>query len=129
MECLLCSLGSARVAVPRGEMIEILEVPQVTPLPGTYAWVSGVAEVRGKLAWVVALDASANARTKLIRLASDAREIAISIDASHAFEQVERTQKTPSGSSEQGPRFTVLARGPSGPVWLLDTRALLEASQ
>jgi chemotaxis signal transduction protein len=113
-------------------MIEIVEVPEVTVLPGSHAWLLGVTEIRNALTWVVALDGDRRLRTKLVRLApattrpnATTREVAIAIDASAAFATVLR-------SAEQRPsplQFTTAATSPMGPAWLLNVRALFEANQ
>ncbi len=38
-----------RFVAPLGEVVEMLEVPDITRLPGTQSWVMGLANIRGRL--------------------------------------------------------------------------------
>jgi twitching motility protein PilI len=48
-------IGRRRLASPFDEVIEILPMPQVTPVPGAQAWMLGVANIRGNLLPIVDL--------------------------------------------------------------------------
>ncbi|WP_240099899.1 chemotaxis protein CheW [Thermomonas flagellata] len=48
-------VGSRRLASGFGEVVEILTLPALTPVPGTQPWMLGVANVRGTLLPVVDL--------------------------------------------------------------------------
>lgn len=48
-------LGDAFLVSSIGEVAEILRVPALTPVPGTKAWLLGIANVRGNLICVVHL--------------------------------------------------------------------------
>ncbi len=48
-------IGSRRLASGFDEVVEILTLPQVTPVPGAQAWLLGLANVRGNLLPVVDL--------------------------------------------------------------------------
>lgn len=48
-------LGQRRLVAPFDEVVEILPLPPVTPVPGSQAWMLGVANVRGNLLPVVDL--------------------------------------------------------------------------
>lgn len=48
-------IGARRLASNFDEVLEILPLPQVTPVPGSQAWMLGVANVRGSLLPVVDL--------------------------------------------------------------------------
>ena len=48
-------VGSQRLASGFEEVVEILPMPQVTPVPGTQPWMLGVANVRGNLLPIVDL--------------------------------------------------------------------------
>jgi twitching motility protein PilI len=43
------NLLGLRMVAPMGEVVEMLKMPNSTRLPGVHSWVSGVANVRGKL--------------------------------------------------------------------------------
>jgi len=51
------SLLGHNLALPLGELIEIIELPQMTPLPRVKHWVMGMANLRGRLLPVVNLAA------------------------------------------------------------------------
>lgn len=42
-------LFGRRFVAPMGEVVEMLEVPHYTPLPGVQGWIRGLANVRGRL--------------------------------------------------------------------------------
>lgn len=42
-------LGADRLVAPLGEVVEILHYPALSRVPGTKAWVKGIANVRGNL--------------------------------------------------------------------------------
>lgn len=74
-------LGDAFLVSDIGEVNEILMFPQITPVPGTKAWMLGIANVRGNLVTVVHLRGflegepfRVNERTRVlvVRLASGA---------------------------------------------------------
>ena len=48
-------IGSRRLASGFDEVLEVLPMPQVTPVPGAQAWMLGVANIRGDLLPVVDL--------------------------------------------------------------------------
>jgi twitching motility protein PilI len=48
-------IGTRRLASGFGEVLEILPIPQVTPVPGAQPWMLGVANVRGNLLPIVDL--------------------------------------------------------------------------
>ena len=48
-------IGSRRLASDFGEVLEILPLPQVTPVPGAQSWMLGLANVRGNLLPIVDL--------------------------------------------------------------------------
>lgn len=48
-------IGSHYLASPFGEVLEILPMPPVTPVPGAQQWMLGVANVRGNLLPIVDL--------------------------------------------------------------------------
>lgn len=48
-------LGTRRLASGFDEVVEILPMPQVTPVPGAHPWMIGVANIRGNLLPVVDL--------------------------------------------------------------------------
>jgi twitching motility protein PilI len=48
-------IGSRRLASGFGEVLEILPLPQVTPVPGAQSWMLGLANVRGNLLPIVDL--------------------------------------------------------------------------
>ena len=48
-------IGSRRLASGFGEVLEILPIPQITPVPGSQPWMLGVANVRGNLLPIVDL--------------------------------------------------------------------------
>ncbi|MEJ2087419.1 MAG: chemotaxis protein CheW [Gammaproteobacteria bacterium] len=48
-------IGGIRLVSPMGEVNEILKVPKITPLPGVKSWISGIANVRGRLMPIVDL--------------------------------------------------------------------------
>ncbi len=49
------TLNDQRFAVQIGEVLEILPVPDTTPLPGVQPWAKGVANVRGRLLPIIDL--------------------------------------------------------------------------
>ncbi len=48
-------IGNRRLASDFGEVLEILPLPQVTPVPGAQSWMLGLANVRGNLLPIVDL--------------------------------------------------------------------------
>ena len=48
-------IGDKRLAAGFGEVVEILPMPQVTPVPGAQPWMLGVANIRGNLLPIVDL--------------------------------------------------------------------------
>lgn len=48
-------LGARRLAAPFDEVVEIVPLPPVTPVPGSAPWMLGIANVRGNLLPVVDL--------------------------------------------------------------------------
>ena len=56
------SLLGRRFIVPLGEIVEMLNVPETTRLPGTQSWVTGLANVRGRLLPIFDLEAFFGAR-------------------------------------------------------------------
>ena len=48
-------IGARRLASNFGEVVEILPLPQITPVPGAQGWMLGVANVRGNLLPIVDL--------------------------------------------------------------------------
>ena len=48
-------IGSHRLASPFDEVVEILPMPDVTPVPGAQPWMLGVANIRGNLLPIVDL--------------------------------------------------------------------------
>jgi len=55
-ESIVFSVGNTRYAMPLKGVIEILNFPSsVTPVPGTHAWVRGVANIRGDLLPIIDL--------------------------------------------------------------------------
>ena len=48
-------IGARRLASDFGEVLEILPLPQVTPVPGAQPWMLGLANVRGSLLPIVDL--------------------------------------------------------------------------
>lgn len=42
-------LGNQRLVAPLGEVAEVLSTPDLTPVPLSQAWLSGIANVRGRL--------------------------------------------------------------------------------
>ncbi len=48
-------IGRRRLASAFGEVIEILPIPQITPVPGAQPWMLGVANIRGSLLPIVDL--------------------------------------------------------------------------
>ena len=48
-------IGNRRLASGFGEVLEILPLPQVTPVPGAQSWMLGLANVRGNLLPIVDL--------------------------------------------------------------------------
>lgn len=52
---LLCRIGSDQVLVPMSMLTEIVPPPEFTGIPGTHAWVRGLANLHGSLVTVVDL--------------------------------------------------------------------------
>ena len=48
-------IGSRNLVTPLGEVVEILEYPQLSFVPGTRSWVRGMANIRGNLMPVIDL--------------------------------------------------------------------------
>ena len=48
-------IGDKRLAAGFGEVVEILPMPQVTPVPGAQPWMLGLANIRGNLLPIVDL--------------------------------------------------------------------------
>ena len=53
-------IGKTGLVSPLGEVVEILEYPELTPVPMTQTWVRGIANIRGSLLPVIDLTAYLN---------------------------------------------------------------------
>ena len=53
-------IGKTGLVTPLGEVVEILEYPELTPVPMTREWVRGIANIRGSLLPVIDLTAYLN---------------------------------------------------------------------
>jgi chemotaxis signal transduction protein len=71
-------LGSSRYAVPMADVAEVTAVPPVTRIPDAPAWLSGVANWRGRMLPVVDLRPLLGA--SLVPLASSARLVVLARD-------------------------------------------------
>jgi len=80
-------VGEVRLACPIAHIEEILEVPAITPVPGTKPWLLGLANVRGNLATIVDLGwlvtgarTPISARSRLLMLRLMTRPLGILVD-------------------------------------------------
>ena len=58
-------LGGVRLVSAMGEVLEVLQVPRYTPLPGVKDWVLGIANIRGRLIPVIDLQRYLNIEASL----------------------------------------------------------------
>jgi chemotaxis signal transduction protein len=133
----LLRLGASRFAVPMADVAEVTPVPGVTRIPGTPAWLAGVANWRGRVLPVLDLRPLLSAAT--VPLATSARLVVLTRDgvvAGVLAEAVPGVHDASLGETElepAPPTLTADARllvagqvsDRSGPVAVLDTGAVL----
>ena len=68
-------MGTTSLVTPLGEVVEILEFPQLTPVPMVRPWVRGIANIRGSLLPVI--DLSGYLNTSPTRLTSRTRVLVV----------------------------------------------------
>ena len=80
-------LNGVRYVAPLGEVTEIMHMPQVTKVPGSRAWLRGVANVRGSLLPIADLPMffgfqrpATGRRQRVLVVAQDQHQIGIIVD-------------------------------------------------
>ena len=68
MDFLACRLGLMQLGIPRSAVLEVLEVGELSAVPGSQPWVAGVGLVRGTATLFVTLDGQRTRHTKAVRV-------------------------------------------------------------
>jgi chemotaxis signal transduction protein len=68
MDYLACRLGLMQLGIPRTAVLEVLEVGELSAIPGSHPWVAGVGLVRGTATLFVALDGQRTRHAKAVRV-------------------------------------------------------------
>ena len=132
---ILLRLGGCRYAVGMDEVAEVVALPAMTRVPGTPAWLAGVANWRGRMLPVLDVRSLLGAATT--PLATSARLLVVQdgeVTAGLVAEAVPGVYDVPLDNLDQAPptlsvEATRLVRGqvadPLGPIGVLDVQALL----
>jgi chemotaxis signal transduction protein len=78
MDFLACRLGPMQLGIPRTAVLEVLEVGELSAVPGSQPWVGGVALVRGTATLFVALDGQRTRHAKAVRVPVAASDVIVS---------------------------------------------------
>lgn len=131
----LMRLGSSRYAVPMADVAEVTPMPGVTRIPGSPAWLTGVANWRGRILPV--LDLRPLVGTASVPLATSARLVVLTRDEVVAGVVAEAVPGVHDGTLDDlvaapptlGAEAQALVVGQvgdrTGPVAVLDTGAVL----
>ncbi|WP_227132919.1 chemotaxis protein CheW [Halorubellus salinus] len=140
VECLAFETPAGRFAVETGWVRELVELGEVTPVPGTPPTVAGVTSLRGSI--VVVLSGAAllgvdEERLLVFEREDDRRPVGLTVGAVAAVETIETTAiTTPAAFDGEGPNADVPVKavllpfgrdGTSEPTFVLDVAALGEA--
>lgn len=105
-------VGSRLLVSGIGEINELLAVPPLTPVPGTQAWLLGVANVRGNLVPVVDCArflfgerTQHSERTRLLVVRQGSGSVALLVDEVFGQRTVDEEQRREAGR-EDDPRLT-----------------------
>jgi len=133
-ESVVIRLGDGRFAAELDAVAEVGRVPSVTRIPGSPAWLAGVANWRGRLLPV--LDLRSLLGAPQTRLGNAARLVVLSVEGISAGIVVDAVEGTgvldaaieefPAALADRG-SFLLAGQVPSvdGPVAVLDTHAVL----
>lgn len=105
-------VGTRQLVTGIDEINELLAVPALTPVPGTLAWLLGVANVRGNLVPVVDLSrflfderTPHTDRTRLLVVRQGTGSVALMVDEVFGQRTVDEEQRR-GASAEDDPRLT-----------------------
>ena len=102
-------IGARRLASNFGEVVEILPLPQITPVPGAQGWMLGVANVRGNLLPIVDLKQflegertvlHESQRMLVVRQAGG--DVAVTIDELYGQRSFHESNEVPADALAQG---------------------------
>lgn len=132
---ILLRLGSCRYAIGMGDVAEVVALPQVTRIPGSPQWLSGVANWRGRMLPVLDVRSLLGAPT--VPLASSARLLVVQegeVTAGLVAEAVPGVYDVPLDALDPAPptlpaEAARLVCGqladPLGPIAVIDVAAVL----
>lgn len=131
-------LGEHLFVSPMGEIVEVLNEPRVATLPGVKPWVSGIANLRGRLLPVMDLgrylgQARSPLRKQRRVLVVEHQEVfaGLLVDEVLGMQHFEPEQLRPGTDHPFGPGIAPFIRGQfqTGSVWrVLSTRALVQSA-
>jgi twitching motility protein PilI len=130
------NVGANRLVSALGEIDEVLAEPVLTPIPGTRAWVTGLANVRGRLVPVVdlcrylGLEPSTPRSEWRVLVVEDGELLCgLMVEQSFGMMQFELPDHDPDPGEPTGTRLDAYLRGSfrsSGRQWrVMDIRALV----
>jgi purine-binding chemotaxis protein CheW len=133
-DAVLVRLGTGRFAVDLAHVAEVGKVPVVTRLPGLPAWMSGVANWRGRI--LPALDLRTLLGAAAVPLTGTARLVVLSTEVSTVGLLVDAVEGTTTVGEEMAPFPAALPGGGAelvagqlpradGPVAVLDVDAVM----
>ena len=133
-EAVVVRLGAGRFAAPLSAVAEVGRVLSLTRIPGAPAWLSGVANWRGRLLAVLDLRSLLGAdpttlgpSARLVVLAVDGVSVGVVVDAVEGTGELEAAvEEYPAALADRG-SLLLSGQVPShdGPVAVLDVRAVL----
>jgi purine-binding chemotaxis protein CheW len=125
-------LGREHYAVEAGWVREVLPLTELTPLPGTPAFVLGIVNVRGQILSVMDLkrffdvpEESLTDLTKIIVLFNQTMEVGVLADAVVGTRAVPGSALDPPLPTQTGVRAEYLRGIVDGPLIVLDAAAIL----
>ena len=99
-------IGHKRLASGFGEVVEIMPMPQVTPVPGAQPWMLGVANIRGNLLPIVDLKQFLEGQRVLI-VRQPGGDVAVTIDELYGQRSFNDEQQIPADALSE----SMLAEG------------------
>lgn len=132
-DAVVVRLGSGRFAVDLADVAEVGKVPAVTRVPGLPAWMSGVANWRGRI--LPALDLRALLGAEVVPFGSKARLVVLTTDVATVGLLVDAVEGTTAVGEDIAPFPAALPGSadliagqlprPDGPVAVLDVAAVM----
>lgn len=108
LDCLVVVVGRERYALALGDLVEILDMPPATPVPGAPAAVEGLAIVRDQvllvlsLAQLLGVAVPAECSSHVVVISREGRNYGLRVDAVEGLEQLadEQLRRLEDGSGE-----------------------------